>query len=186
MVQKIAVNLGRLIATHASQIGAILSPWKIAICVACAVVAFSFWPHRPNADDAEKVRRLAALEAERTAIRRVLAQSDAVKSKNKFGFLDKYYDGSEAWYKLTAQLNGIDLRGCPQDFEIAFRKDVAAHKRVVELASTHMGLSGILKGAVTMGASGVSGEMEAGKINNELRSAALEMQESAIRHGVPR
>jgi hypothetical protein len=153
-----------------------------AIGAACLIAALAAWPRGPGPRDVEAARA----RAEQAAIREVLGRDEACaqEAAQGAGFLDQYWDGSALVSGLASRMDAIDLSGCPQDFQAAYKKHVLAWASVAQVKASNEGFSGAIKGFFTAGFSMLPAMSDMDRALGEVRSSWSEVQQAAIRRGV--
>ena len=152
------------------------------IGLTCLLAVFMLWQRGPSQADIERARLLA----EQNAIRGVFEQDKTLGQEigQKIGFLDKYWDGSVLVGELAGKMNRLDLSGCPQDFQLAYKRHATAWAALANVKASNEGFQGFLKGFLTAGLSVVPAIKDMDLAMQEIRSSWLEVQQVAIRHGV--
>lgn len=155
---------------------------NFGICAVCLFVVLMFWLRGSNQADVNKARMLA----QQTAIRKVLGQDKTIgqQTAQKVGILDKYWDGSGLVYDSMWKMDAIDLSDCPQDFQVAYRRHVAAWQSLASLKASNEGFAGAIKGFFTAGTLIPSYMSGVERAIAEVESTFSEVQQSAIQHGV--
>ncbi len=150
-----------------------------AVCVLAALVLLSRGPGR---EDAEQAR----VFAEQRAIRLVIDEDRALGHEigQKVGIMDQYWDGSALVAELSDRMDAVDLGGCPQDFQLAYKRHVAAWGAVARVKAGNEGLNGAVKGFFTAGLAVIPAMSAAEEAMKEVQSSWSEVQQAAIRHGV--
>jgi hypothetical protein len=89
----------------------------------------------------------------RKNIERVLQQDAALNAEiaEEAGLLDVAWDQSGVVGRYVSGLRRIDLRGCPDDFQDAFRKHIEAWAAYESVARSYGGVSGFVKGFLSGG-----------------------------------
>lgn len=148
------------------------------IGAACLLAVLVLWPRGPSPQDVAK--------AEQAAIRGVLGRDRAISQEvaQNAGFMDQYWDGSGMISGLASRMDRIDLTGCPQDFQVAYKKHMSAWAGVAMVKASNEGFNGAIKGFFTVGLSAIPAMSEMDRALKEVNSSWSEVQQAAIRHGV--
>lgn len=104
--------------------------------------------------------------------------------EKKMGFKEKYWNASKVLAEWSEKMDAIDLNGCPQDFQAAYKKHVAAWKALAYFQSNNAGLMGFLKSFATAGVLAVPILIENDHVGKEVNATFAELKQIAIKHGV--
>lgn len=181
-VSDIASDVWNLVCYWAMRAWSARSFRYSGIGTACVLALFLAWPRGPSRADLEQAR----LRATQEAIKRVI-HDDHVLSEHaaqRVGLLDQYWDGSTIVSELAGQMDLVDLEGCPQDFQLAYKKHVAAWASLGRVKASHEGFNGFIKGFLTSGLSAIPAFSEIERAASDVQSTWSEVQQVAIRHGV--
>lgn len=145
--------------------------WALIICMA----AWWLWPKGDSKSNSAQ-----------SHIRRVFQQDKAIskESEKKMGFKEKYWNATKVLAEMAEQLDAIDLNGCPQDFQAAYKKHVDAWKARVQFESSNTGMSGTLKNFITGGLLTPSIFKEGDSAIKQVNATFAEVKQIAIRYGV--
>jgi len=95
------------------------------------------------------------------------------------------WDGdSGLMFEFANRQNAIDLSRCPSDFQISFKRHVAAWSEKASWASNNWGIPVIAKGILTAGIGTIADKNKWEELKKNCRTTYLAVQESAIQHGV--
>jgi hypothetical protein len=178
----IASSIRRLAAHWVGMVWAERQYRNVGIGVVCVLAALLLWPRGPSREDVEKARVLA----EQRAIRQVLDQDKALGQQiaQRVGVMDQFWDGSALVAEFAGRMDSVDLGGCPQDFQMAYKRHVAAWAAVARAKASNEGFNGAIKGFFTVGLSVLPAMSEVNQAMKEVQSSWSEVQQAAIRHGV--
>lgn len=120
------------------------------------------------------------------AIRTVIDQDKAISQQisQRVGVLDTYWNGSSLVAEMSNRMDAIDLTGCPQDFQFAYKRHVAAWAAVARVKGGNEGLNGAIKGFFTGGLSIFPAWSELDLAMSEVSESWKQVQRAAIAHGV--
>ncbi len=179
---EIAAGIRHLAVYWAGRAWAGIRTRDLVIGVACVLAAFLLWPRGPGREDAEKARAIA----EQRAIREVIAQDKALGQQlaQRVGFMDKYWDGSSLVAEFAGRMDSIELGGCPRDFQLAYKRHVAAWRAMASVKASNEGFSGALKGFFTAGLAMIPAMSEMEQVMKEVHASWAAVQQAAIHHGV--
>ena len=126
------------------------------------------------------------IRAQQAAIREVIRQDKAIGEEvgQKVGVVEQYWDSSPLVREIAARMDAIDLSGCPQDFQIAYKRHVFAWASMAQVKASNEGLNGFLKGFFTGGLAAIPAMSEVESAAKQIQATWLEVQETAIKHGV--
>lgn len=121
----------------------------------------------------------------RRAIREVLRSDGEITVSMKKPLEGMHWDSSEVFNDAASRRDRIDLSGCPQDFQLAYKNYVGACVEVARVQKSYQGWNGFVKGYLMPGISIAKGMSEQEAAEKRLDSSWQALQESSIRHGVP-
>jgi hypothetical protein len=123
--------------------------------------------------------------AQKTSIERVLKEDRAVSHAifQEAGLLDVAWDQSGIVGKYVQQMQGIDLGGCPSEFQDAFRKHIMAWKKYENVAKRYGGFRGFIKGFLSRGALIGDATSEGGAAQAEIQQTWEDVLQVARKHG---
>jgi len=138
--------------------------------IAIAVIGWSIWSHNST----------------KNSIRNVLKEDAALPElvMSNAGPLDKYWDGSMLVMDIVGRMKKIDISGCPSDFQVAYKRHIAAWEAVACVKRNYEGWNGFLKGLLSLGKSVVTTQSAYDESQRELQSTWSEVERVAIKHGV--
>jgi hypothetical protein len=126
-------------------------------------------------------------EKEAEAIRSVCKQAKAIArqwaAKARF-WKELCWGSSGRILEIARQLDAIDLNGCPQDFQAAFKKNIAALEELGRVMSNNEGLPGFTKNLLTFGQAYPAAMKDLDEAEKAVDSTDSDIQQCAIRHGV--
>lgn len=154
-----------------SQTVRLLVIWGLILCIGA-------WLLLPKSKDKS--------ESTQFHIRRVFQQDKAIayEMENKLGFIEKFWNASAVLAEWSAKMDAVDLTGCPQEFQAAYKKHVAAWKALAYFQSNNAGLKGFLKSFATAGVLAVPIMLENDQVGKEVNATFAELKQIAIKHGV--
>jgi hypothetical protein len=106
----------------------------------------------------------------RNNIERVLREDAALSAQiaQDVGVLEVAWDQSAVVGKYVSGIRQINLRGCPQDFQDAFRNHIQAWAAYERTARSYGGINGFIKGFLTNGLAAIDAYSEGDAAQREI------------------